>query len=72
MIFKIIRLIFLIIITSACPLRSLDLLNRPIIILNSTSSNTFNETTPKQPYRYKYDYDYGPSRVEDFGFDLEY
>jgi hypothetical protein len=71
--FKIIRLIFLITITSACPLRSLDLLNRPIIIINSTQSiNNYDNSDTSKPYRSRYNSDFKPSRVEDFGFNLDY
>ena len=75
MLFKITRLIFLILLTTGCPLRSFDLLNRPIIIINSTSTNYENETQQNksyEPYKSKYNYDFEPSRVEDFGYNLEY
>ena len=75
MLFKIIRLIFLILLTTNCPLRSFDLLNRPIIIINSTSNSTSNygnETKQIEPYKPNYNYDFEPSRVEDFGYNLEY
>ena len=72
MLFKIIRLIFLILLTTNCPLRSLDFLNRPIVIINSTSMNYEKETKQIEPYKPNYNYDFEPSRVEDFGYNLEY
>jgi len=67
--FKFIKLTFIILITYGCPLSTFQNLNRPIVIINSTST-TYNENKSSDDLydtnSYSSGLNFEPSRVQDF------